>query len=238
MAKNGRKRSSPPRERINDMMNSRSAKVRFEDGIHKGKSTWEMAYNSDPDQPAILKMSYPDGSLLLPEQITALEQVDSRSGWQDPRTVLKTAAISGASLLIGGIAVEHLLNLPGISEAGEALKEAIEKLSLTGVALETALNGSPAVEEALKAFFEQFPNDTSTILAIVAGSGAIMAPSVYAGYKLSQRRIRLLIRLDSGDQFTVVTPEFTAAFLLGAFKTAEAGVASPAETPAEAETPA
>jgi hypothetical protein len=219
-------------------MNTRSAKVRFEDGIHKGRSQWDFAYNSDPDQPAILKMTYPDGSPLHPEEITGLEQVSSRSGWQDPKTVIKTAAFSGASLLLGGLAVDHLLNLSGIEKAGEALKEAIEKVSLSGVALEAIINGGTAVEEALTNLIEQFPSDARTFLAIVAGTGSLVAPSAYAGYALSQRRIRLLIRLDSGDQFTVVTPEFASGFLLGAFKTAEAGVASPAETPAEAETPA
>jgi hypothetical protein len=217
-------------------MNSRSAKVRF-NGIHKGKSQWDLAFNSDPEQPAILRMEYPDGSPLLPEHIVALDQVSSKVGWQDPKTVIKTVAFSGASLLLGGLAVDHLLNLPAIEKAGEALKAAIEKVSLSGVALEVALNGSPAVEEALKNFIEQFPSDTRTVMAILAGSGAIIAPSVYAGYALSHRKIHLLFRLSSGEEFTVETPEFIGAFLLGAFKTAAAGVTSPAET-AEAETPA
>ena len=220
-------------------MHYRKTTVKFEGPIYKGKrkATWQFGYNSDPDMPGILRLAYPDGQLLLPEKIVALDQIEDKAGFQDPMTVIRTAAISVGSLVLGGVAVDSLLDLAAVEAARADLIQALENLyrsGAAGAALEVVVNGQTSVEEALKAFVEALPSERRAIMGVVAGTGSIILPSSYAGYALSRRTIRLQIVLDDGEHLTIRLPEFAAAFLLGAFVAASAGVTSPPdETPAE-----
>lgn len=220
------------------MIHYRKEKVRFEGpGNMKGKAIWELVHNtSDPSVPAIISLRYPDGSRLLPEQIAAVDQVEDRMGWQDPRTILKTAGLSVGAFLLCPYVLSYFFDVPAIEEADEALKWAVEDLSYAGSLGTVSGEHIAALEEALKQVTEADRIDPGKVVGLVAGAGLIAVPSAYAGYALSRRRIRLQMRLESGEIHTVQTPEHLGIAILGAFQSA-AGIRSGEQPAPEAATP-
>ncbi len=197
-------------------MYKKTAKVHFEGKKSEGggRATWTMRLN-DGSEPAVLELQFPDGTALKPEEIGSIDHIQSRMGFEDPATILRTVGITFGSLALGSVIVEVLNPTAALEAAAETLRQAIAtgSVELTNKALiqymaQLSMKVGPGREFA----------------AILVGLGAIAAPAAYAGYAFSKREIRVRIIMHSGAVWYVECPEYIGTFLTGAYKAVAAGI--------------
>lgn len=144
-------------------------------------------------------MRLPGDTPMKMENVTAVEQVERKQGWQSPKEILKVGAITIGSLLTGGLIVEAID--PEVAE--EALR-----LAMTGEDVEPLMN---ALESLADSSTEASETSSGAARAVVAT--AILAPVAYSGVALSRRKVRLQLTTDDNKYVEIVAPEAAAAFI-------------------------
>lgn len=192
-------------------MVTHTSRVRFEgEGIFRGRAIWQLDSNGLREA-AIIRLRRPDGQPLLAETIVAIEQVEQRPGYKDPRTLLKTVGVTAGSFVLGGL-IGEIFDLVPVEEAAGQLASAVSS------------GNAEAIEAGLAAWNAAAENGGKEAAAIFVGLGMLVGPSTYAGYALSRRIIRIRIQMDSGAHYLVQCPEFMGAFLMGSWTATTVGI--------------
>lgn len=202
------------------MVTQRTSTVRFEGKRAEGggKAKWTLLSSPGASEAAVLKLQYPDGSPLRPEEVGSIDQISVDQGFTDPATILKTVGISVGSLVLGCYITSELVDLDRYADILVAFEDAFMNSDVDQAFLQLAR-------------LEEFAGSPRAIAAIVVSVGAIVGPAAYAGYALSKREIRLRITMQNGEIYQVKCPEYVGGFLVGAYKAVTAGVVGESPVP-------
>lgn len=158
-----------------------------------------------------------DGTELDFSEVSSINQVVLKTGWESPKEVLKFAAVSFGAVFGAGVVVDALTNVPEIAEAVKLLQHAIE------------MGDQGMVEEAWRALQTARENVSTldTIAATVVETTGYVAPAVWGAMTLSNRLIGLVLQMKDSTYLKIETPESCGTLLLGYFQALNSGGNAP-----------
>ena len=144
------------------------------------------------------RIQLPGNISLGMDDITGVQRVELKRGWQSPKEILKVVGVSIASMFIAGEFVDavdpeisaEVLRLATTGEDTGPLIEALEALADTSTEIEEPLELSDAVVFTLA-----------------------LSPAAYGGVVLSRRKVRFHLMTKDNRHADIIAPEAAAAFI-------------------------
>ena len=144
------------------------------------------------------RIQLPGNISLGMDDITGVQRVELKRGWQSPKEILKVVGVSIASMFIAGEFVDavdpeiaaEVLRLATTGEDTGPLIEALEALADTSTEIEEPFELSDAVVFTLA-----------------------LSPAAYGGVVLSRRKVRFHLMTKDNRHADIIAPEAAAAFI-------------------------
>ena len=147
----------------------------------------------------------PNGGQLNLSEVSAIDQVEVRRGWESPKEIAKVSVVSLLSIGGGVLIVDAFMDTIEIIELEELLAQAVEandfvRAGQLAVQLADLISDISPVEYLASALVE---------IGVFAG------PAVYGTITLSKRTIGLVITTNDNQFLKIECPEYFGTFLLG-----------------------